>query len=74
MTLPPLAGRVALRDAVWVLKPGAAGADASAAPAPDPATAGRKTAQRYLLPVGAGALLVLLLLALIRRRRTTRRR
>ena len=74
MTLPPLAGRVALRDAVWVLKPGAAVADASAAPARDPAMPGRGTAQRYLLPVGAGALLVFVLLALIRRRRATRPR
>jgi hypothetical protein len=74
MTLPPLAGRVALRDAVWVLKPGAAVAENGAAPAPDPATSGRKTAQRYLLPVGAGALLVFALLALIRRRRATTRR
>ncbi len=74
MTLPPLAGRVALRNAVWVLKPGAAVADAGAAPARDPALAGRETAHRYLLPVGAGALLVFALLALIRRRRGTRRR
>ena len=74
MTLPPLAGRVALRNAVWVLNPGAAVADAGAAPARDPALAGRETAHRYLLPVGAGALLVFALLALIRRLRGTRRR
>ena len=73
LTLPPLAGRVALRDGVWLLKPGAGVADTDAVPDPDPVAAGRATVQRYLLPVGAGVLLLLALLALVGRRRTARR-
>lgn len=60
LTLPPLQGRIVLRDGRWQLSP-------NAAPETQPATPAKKSRMPWLL--GGGALVVLIGLAVARRRR-----